>query len=534
MRKFAILFVSFLLLLAYSCNKSSDDSGNGSPANPELSISRSAIPVGTSSGYTDTFTIKSNISWTIAVSAGAGAWLSTDTVKGGPGTTIVKLKVLTDNTTSSQAATITVAPVGTTAIQPQALTVSQKTYGLIWQYSLGGSASDQAMSMIPSADGGFVMTGLTTSNDGDVSGYHGGGDTWVCKTDATGKKTWQRTLGGSLMDAGWSVVASGDGGCVMAGYAESYYDGDVVGNHGHTDAWVVKLNAGGDTVWQSALGGSGDDQVMNIIATTDGGYVVAGQTFSNDGDVSGNHGASDLWIARLDTKGKKVWTKTFGGSDYDFYGLVAATADGGYLLTGSTNSTDGDAAGNHGSSDILVLKLDANGNKVWTKIFGGTAGEAARAILSTPDGGCAVAGFTSSNDGDVSGNHSSSTTDMWVLKLDNTGKKLWQTTLGGTKDDQAYAITASPDGGYMVAGYSSSKDGDVTVNHGNSDIWVVKLSDNGKKLWQKALGSSGQDWGDYIFATADGGFMVGGFASGNDGDVTGNHGDVDAWMAKIK
>ena len=529
MKKLTISFAALLLLFTWSCKKNSDSS---SPIHT-LGVSRTAIPVGASSGYTDTFTIKSDIDWTIAVSAGAGAWLTADTLKGGPGSTIVTLKVLTNNTLSSQAATITVVPVDTTTAKPQVLAITQKTYSLTWQSSLGGSNPDEGLFMMPSADGGFVIAGGTSSHDGDVSGYHSGGDAWICKTDASGKKTWQTTLGGSLMEAGLWMVASGDGGYVMAGYAESH-DGDVTGNHGQMDAWVVKLNAAGDTVWQNTLGGSNVDMAMSIVATPDGGYLVAGQASSNDGDVSGNHGDRDIWIVKLDTKGRKVWAKTFGGSGSDSYGLITVAADGGYLLTGITNSTDGDATGNHGGFDILVLKLDAAGNKVWTKTFGGTGNEMAYSILSTPDGGCAIAGNTGSNDGDVSGNHSTSTLDMWVLKLDNTGKKTWQTTLGGTKDDEAYAIAASPDGGFMVTGYASSTDGDVTGNHGDRDAWVVKLSDNGRKLWQKTLGSSGADEGNFIFATADGGFMVCGYASANNGDVTGNHGAGDVWMAKIK
>jgi hypothetical protein len=122
---------------------------------------------------------------------------------------------------------------------------------------------------------------------------------------------------------------------------------------------------------------------------------------------------------------------------------------------------------------------------------------------------------------------------MWVLKLDNSGQKVWQATLGGTDEDEATSIVELADGGYMVAGYATSTDGDVVGNHGGKDIWAVKLGSNGKKLWQRPFGSPGDDWGEYITTTADGALIMGGFAAGG-GDVTGNHGDVDAWIVKFK
>lgn len=519
---------AILSILTYSCSKHGGDSTAGTPT---LTLSRTALTAGTFTGYTDTFTITSTVNWTLEIGTGASGWLQVDTTKGGSGKTTVKVTVISNNTTGTQTATLTISPVGTTAIKPQVLTVTQTAFNLVWQKSFGGSSSDGSNGLIRTADGGYISAGQTTSNDGDVAGYRGNGDAWIIKTDVNGNKVWSKTFGGSDMDAAWSIVASTDGGYVTAGFTYST-NGDVTGNHGYQDAWVIKMDGNGNKVWQKTLGGTANDQAMSVINTTDGGYLVSGETISGDGDVTGNHGWTDLWVVKLDASGNLLWQKTFGSSSNDYYGVVSATSDGGYILAGTVTGNDGDVTGNHGGEDILVVKLDASGNKVWAKTFGGTGDENAYSIIATTDGGYAVAGYTSSNDGDVTGNHGGN--DMWILKLDNSGKKIWQKTLGGSDDEQAFSILADPNGGYMITGYTMSNDGDVTGNHGNKDLWAVKLDNNGNKLWQRALGSSGDDWGSFVVGTTDGGFVVGGFSSTSNGDVTGNHGDPDMWIAELK
>lgn len=158
------------------------------------------------------------------------------------------------------------------------------------------------------------------------------------------------------------------------------------------------------------------------------------------------------------------WQKTFGGTNDDGSTVVKQTDDGGYILVGYTGSTNGDVIGNHGSNDYWIVKLNGTGLIQWQKCLGGTGADYAFDVEQTSDGGYVVLGVTSSNDGDVIGNHGAS--DYWVVKLNSTGLIQWRKTLGGAFGDYAYSIVQTVDGGYVVAGYTFSSNGDVTINHG--------------------------------------------------------------------
>ncbi len=193
-------------------------------------------------------------------------------------------------------------------------------------------------------------------------------------------------------------------------------DGDVSGNHGIVDSWIVKLNSSGDIIWQKCFGGTDDDVAFSIQQTSDGGFIVAGYTSSNDGDVSGNHGGGDYWVVKLDSSGTIQWQKCLGGTDNDEAKSIQQTSDGGYIVAGETWSNDGDVSGNHGNSDYWVVKLNSSGDIEWQKCLGGTVKDIAKTIQQTSDGGFIVAGYTNSNDGDVSGIHGDYY-DFWVVKL---------------------------------------------------------------------------------------------------------------------
>ncbi len=402
-----------------------------------------------------------------------------------------------------------------------------------WQKSLGGSDSEDAYSVQQTSDGGFIVAGRSESTDGDVSENHGDGDYWVVKLDSSGVIVWEKSLGGSGTEVASSVQQTADGGYIVAGESSSD-DGDVSGNHGNYDYWVVKLGSSGDIVWQKSLGGSGSEAARSVQQTADGGYIVAGYSYSDDGDVSGNNGSYDYWVVKLDGSGTIVWQKSLGGSGYDEAYSVQQTSDGGYIVAGYANSDDGDVSGNHGNADYWVVKLNGSGNIVWQKPLGGSGSEVAYSVQQTADGGYIVAGLSESNDGDVSGNHGN--TDYWVVKLDSGGDMVWQKSLGGTDGDAAYSVRQTADGGYVVAGYANSDDGDVSGNHGSQDYWVVKLDGSGDIVWQKSLGGNDGDFASSIQQTADGGYIVAGYSYSDDGDVTGHHGTyeyADYWVVKL-
>ncbi len=428
-----------------------------------------------------------------------------------------------------------------------------------WQKCFGGSGGEGAYSIQQTIDGGFILAGSSWSNDGDVSGNHGGNDYWIVKLDADGDVEWQKSLGGSEDDGAQSIQQTTDGGYIIAGTSQSN-DNDVTGNHGFynsygnlintIDYWIVKLSNDGNLVWQKSFGGTEYDQANSVLQTTDGGFIVAGTSRSNDGDVSGNHLDSlgyqtiDSWIVKLDTDGNLVWQKSLGGSEDDGAYSIEQTTDGGFIIAGNSNSNDGDVSVNHGyydyygnlinSVDDWIMKLDITGNLVWEKSLGGSNVDRASDIQQTSDGGFIVAGWTYSNDGDVSGNHGSG--DCWIVKLDIPGNIVWQKSLGGINVDAARSVQQTNDGGYIVAGVSESDDGDVSGNHGiigSSDYWIVKLDAIGNLIWQECLGGSGNDYAWDIQQTSDDGFIVAGLSLSNDGNISGNHGYYDCWIVKL-
>ncbi|MBK8912343.1 MAG: T9SS C-terminal target domain-containing protein [Chlorobi bacterium] len=350
---------------------------------------------------------------------------------------------------------------------------------------------------------------------------------------------WQKALGGSGNDVAYSITQTSDGGYIVAGYSYST-DGDVSGHHGaanHPDFWIVKLTSGGEIEWQKSLGGSDGDWANSITQTRDGGYIVAGYSNSTNGDVSGNHGGLDYWIVKLTSGGEIEWQKSLGGSGDDWASSITQTSDGGYIVAGRSNSTDGDVSGHHGAAnhpDFWIVKLTSGGEIEWQKSLGGSNYDDARSITQTSDGGYIVAGSSGSTDGDVSGNHGGG--DSWIVKLTSGGEIEWEKSLGGSNYDDARSITQTSDGGYIVAGVSTSNDGDVSGNYGLFDYWIVKLTSGGGIEWQKSLGGNRDDLASSITQTRDGGYIVAGSSRSTDGDVTGHHGSIDStdsWIVKL-
>lgn len=426
---------------------------------------------------------------------------------------------------------------------------------LQWQKALGGSSYDQAYSIQQTTEGGYIVAGSTSSKDGDVTGYHSDpnssfvDDFWIVKLNESGTLQWQKALGGSNSEVANAVKQTNDGGYIIAGFTSSN-DADVSGNHSsNNDFWIVKISSSGNIEWQKTLGGTGNDRAQSIQQTSDGGYIVAGSTESLNGDVTGYHGTfgEDYWVVKLSALGIIEWQKALGGKNHDRAYSVRQTADGGYIVAGESNSLDGDVGvGNHGSGnsptmDYWIVKLNSTGNIEWKKIFGGKEADSATEIQQTTDGGYIVAGISSSNDGDVSGNHLSSggfpTSDYWVVKLTNSGNIEWQKSLGGSGQESGtgflVSIQQTYDGGFIVAGESGSNNGDVSGNHGGKDYWVVRLNMTGSILWQKTLGGTFGDIAQCVRQTADGGYIIAGYTGSSNGDVSGYHSGFDFWIVKL-
>ncbi len=381
----------------------------------------------------------------------------------------------------------------------------------------GGTSVDFARSAVATTDGGYAVAGYSSSSNGDVSANNGNIDFWIIKVSSSGNLQWKKTLGGSDYDEARSIVQTADGGYAIAGITASN-NGDVSGNHGGNDFLILKLDSSGALQWQKTFGGPADDNAYSLVQTSDEGYAIAGFTASNSGDVSGNLGGFDFWVVKIDKFGALQWQKTLGGSGTESALSIVQTTDGGYAVAGYSDSTNGDGAGNNGNQDYLIVKLSNTGTVEWHKVFGGTDTDLANAVIQTADGGFAVAGYTLSNNGNVSGNQG--LYDSWVIKLDNLGNLQWQKAMGGSGNENTFAMLQDTDGTYVVAGDTRSNDGSVSGNHGGLDAWVVKLSTTGNLVWQKALGGTLGDSATAVMRSQNG-YTIAGRSNSTDGDITG-------------
>ncbi|MFH1052173.1 MAG: choice-of-anchor D domain-containing protein [bacterium] len=407
---------------------------------------------------------------------------------------------------------------------------------IAWKKCYGGTNNDRAKSVIETRDGNYIVIGSTQSTDGDISGKNqNDSDFWIIKLNQDGKILWEKHLGGSLYDWAYSIIESNDGGYVAIGSTTSS-DKDVSGHHGSSDFWIVKLKQTGEIEWQKCYGGSNWEDANSIIATGDGGYVVAGFTQSDNEDVVGNIGMKDFWILKLDQMGEIIWKKCLGGTNNDVANSIIETIDGDYAIAGYTQSNDGDVLGKQGNNpDFWVIKLNQSGDIIWQRSFGGSGDDRANSLIETSDGGYCVVGITFSTDGDIIGKNNTDG-DSWIVKLSNQGKIDWQTTLGGTLEDYASSVNETMYSDFIVTGYTNSNDGDVFGNKGMKDLWVLMLDNTGHKKWQLCLGGSNEDYAESIRQTIDGCYIVTGSAWSNDIDVFDNHGtgtSPDFWVIKF-
>ena len=405
---------------------------------------------------------------------------------------------------------------------------------LLWTRSLGGSSEELGFNCIEASDGSIMVAGSTYSTDGDVSQNHGSEDLWVVKLSQLGAILWEHTYGGSGGELGGTLLETTDGGFVIHCSTTSD-DQDVVGFHpgaGTSDSWVLKISSSGILEWSRALGGSGGDSGGRLVQTMDGGFLASfTYTESNDGDVTNYHGNGDCWLVKLSASGTIEWSRTVGGSQREFGDAILELSNGDFMLLGMTASSEGDIAINQGGYDVLLAKISSSGTLLWERTYGGSLDDDCRTLVPASDGGFVLAGSSRSIDGDVSSNAGEQ--DAWVLKVDAGGAIVWQRSFGGTLIDWGY-LYETTDAGFLLSGLTFSNDGDVNGQHGDEDLWFIRLTENGDTTWQRCLGGSANDWGYVHAQTADHGYVALGYTSSNDGDVAGNHGGRDIWVVKLK
>jgi hypothetical protein len=423
-----------------------------------------------------------------------------------------------------------------------------------WERSFGGSGLDGINSIRQTSDGGYIFAGASASpNDGDITGNQGMADYWIMKLDDKGYKQWSKLYGGDNVDSASDIGESAFGEYIVTGMTMS--SNDVVGSgKGGADTWVVNLYENGELKWTKARsrGGDGYDVLRSIVQTPEGSayvdeegiahdtYVLAGTSASNtvSGDSSGsvgiNKGEWDFWVLKLhehDDHYHTIWTKTYGGSGYDYAKSIQNTNDGGYIVGGTTYSDDYDVQGYHGEGDCWILKLDADGNIVWRKTIGDDGYDDFSSILPTSDGGYVMAGFKEEvhdHEHEETEEEHAHHFDYWVVKLDASGEIEWEKTYGDEESlDEARDIVETDSGGYIVVGLSESSYGGAD-NHGEKDALVVKLNASGEVEWALSLGGAKDEEVNSIQKTSDGGYIMAGMSQSNNVSDGG-----DGWVIKL-
>ena len=368
-----------------------------------------------------------------------------------------------------------------------ALVEVQMSFG----FTFGGSDDEDAKAIIATTDGNFILLGYTSSKGA------GSSDMWAVKIDEKGSRIWDKTYGGSSIEQGNAITRTKDNGFILAGSTMSYGEGS-------NDMWVVKINNSGDTAWTKTFGGSSNDAAYAIAPTKDSSnFIITGYT-DNKGI-----GDRDVWAVKIDEQGNKVWDKTFGGSEDDEAYAIAPTKDDGFILAGLTSSKGA------GNNDMYAVKIDKDGLEIWEKTFGSSLNDEGRAIIATTDDNFIIAGYAVTEDKEV-------TQDMYAVKINKDGVIQWTFNPGEGNISLANAITATADGNFVLAGYTRSQ---ITADW---NAKMIKINDAGNKsLFNKTYGGSKHNQAHAITTTVDGGYIIAGFTESK------GAGGKDMWALKI-
>ncbi len=359
-----------------------------------------------------------------------------------------------------------------------------------WEITLGGSGDETISDLIKTHDGGYLMIGTTDSRENSLGSAYGGSDVWAVRLSSKGKVLWSKRFGGRGNDQGLAAMALPDGYFYIAGEAGSK-DGSMRGpHHGGLDGWLAKLDGDGNLIWQQFYGGSGDEQIIGTYLLPNYECIVVGSTSSKDYDVSRNIGKKDAWIFKIGEFGHIIEEQTFGGSDIDEVHKSARDALGNIYIAGTTFSNNGHIPYQQGGGDFWVMKIDAAKNVLWSRTFGGSRPDGANDLCLTQDGGVVVSGTARSSNGDIlltRGYY-----DGFVVKIDAFGNKQWSRNYGYYGKDDITSIIEVPKGGYLALGYMEEPIAtrpvpgdtidpqsylDFPKHAGGYDFWLINFSD---------------------------------------------------------
>ncbi|MFC5269148.1 T9SS type A sorting domain-containing protein [Adhaeribacter terreus] len=416
----------------------------------------------------------------------------------------------------------------------------------VWDKTFGGNDVDRLISLQQTSDGGYILGGYSESGiSGDKSQIcKGTEDYWLLKLDNQGNKVWDKTIGGSYYDYLTSINQTSDGGYIMIGYSHSGNSADKSDNNrGLEDYWVVKIDSIGNKIWDKTFGGNKQDIPTSVVQTIDGGYLLGGHsnTDTNGDKTAVNKGSIntfDHWLIKIDSNGNKVWDKTIGGSSTDYLYYMDKTSDGGFIIGGASNSpiSSDKTQANQGGLDYWIVKLNASGNKIWDRTYGGSNDDLIKTIQQTSDRGYILGGISQSG---ISGDKSQSSygdRDLWIIKIDSTGNKQWDKTIGGSNREILGSLIKTMDGSYLINSTSNSPiSGDKTQPSQGTDAWLIKIDSLGHKLWDQTIGGSGNENASKLLQLADGSFIWAGDSDSGIGidKSQPSQGASDYWIVKL-
>jgi hypothetical protein len=394
---------------------------------------------------------------------------------------------------------------------------------------IGGTGEENILFVIKLRDGNYLSCGFTDSHNGDFDAKNGGADAFLIKTDNAGNIIWKNTYGGSRDEVFYNIIESPNGDIIAIGTSGSN-DKQVSNHHGipgTDDIWLVKTNRNGQLIKERCYGGSKSESTFDlgmsegIMIDKNGNILFVGETNSNDGDVSGNHGDYDGWLVKIDANTFNIINqKTIGDAFYDAaYNIYEIK--GNLFVTGSKSTvayttTNADSVENHGEG--FATKIDAASfNTIWYKTYGGSASEYCNASVVSQDSNLVLTGHANSKDRDCVGNNGDFNTWTWKINVSD-GSIIWNNFTGVAGDtSSAFNLIATQDGGFAGIGI-------LLADGINPEGYVVKINKDGITQWTKRFGGSKIDMILGGVEKNNGGLFLGGLTSSNDGDVSGHHG----------
>lgn len=409
---------------------------------------------------------------------------------------------------------------------------------LKWDENYGGNEFDEARALLPISGQNLLLIGNTESTDFDISYNNGGSDVWLCKIDTSRNLLWEKSFGGSSVDHPFAAVKTLDSGFVIAGYSYSD-DGDVGLSYGNNDGWIFKIDSVGNLVWSLVVGGSNSDVVIAIQPTADSGFVFTGYSHSMDGVFTEHVGpetSADAYIGKIDAFGNLLWLKNLGIPYEDRANDLVVAENGNIYICATKLIADGE------NQEYRILKLDSAGNIIWDYGYGGSDYEEPFTIALLPNQDLLIAGEAGSHNGDVSGHYPGDNRDLWLLQLDSLGNIVWGKAYGGSGADYGTDIEIIDSNNIVITGVSTSpNDGDINGHHGGffySDYWILKIDSIGVIQFSQCYGGSDADIPYAICKKNENSFYIVGRGESFDGDVTNHYGTgeyaSDYWLINVE